>query len=616
MGDHIPSRRSFLSVIAAAGVTAGATIPAIAMPGADAELVELAARHARLSQETACAFEHQCKCEDTAILLLPPEPEAIRRAADDHMLLEYPWRKHKDHKTSPDKYTEREFEELRERPRKRLVILDFDPVTGQTWPEGTAPAHIRDALQKGVPWPEAEARAQEIVSAYEAYNRACDAVYERSDGGGIRGSAMTVAIGAAAVKEVLQRYGGEFAASVRATLNSGIEAGLKAPHLDLEQQRSINRDVRPGARAPASSSGLDTICAADVQPRNVEFIWPARLARGKHTCIAGEGGLGKSQLCCSTAAIVSTGGLWPSNEGRAPVGNVIILSAEDGLNDVLVPRLIAAGADLKRIHVVRATVAEDGQRRRKFDLRTDIETLEAKIREIGDVALVIIDPVSSYMGELDSHNNTKLRAVLDPISELAERTSVAFVSVTHFNKGGAATGLKAMHRVMGGAAFTTAPRAAFAVIEDPDDPDRRLFLHLKNNLAPKPQGLAFRLEQRVVATDQKTGEEIVGSCIVWDSEPVSTTADEAMSHHRDASAKEDAVEFLRSVLAAAPIKVGEIEQQARDAGLLSEDQRLSQSKPFRSARKSLGIQPYQQKGERAAGWLWALPGSDATRCLP
>ena len=97
--------------------------------------------------------------------------------------------------------------------------------------------------------------------------------------------------------------------------------------------------------------------------------------------------------------------------------------------------------------------------------------------------LVWIDPVTSYMGKVDSHNNTALRGVLDPISEMADRTNVAFASVTHFTKGSADKGIKAMHRVMGGAAFTTAPRAAFAIIEDPDDLNRRLLLHLKNNLA-------------------------------------------------------------------------------------------------------------------------------------
>jgi putative DNA primase/helicase len=136
---------------------------------------------------------------------------------------------------------------------------------------------------------------------------------------------------------------------------------------------------------------------------------------------------------------------------------------------------MAAGADRPRVHVVKAIKSEDGKGERRFSLQEDLDELEKRIAEIGDVGLVWIDPVTSYMGKVDSHNNTALRGILDPISEMAERTNVAFASVTHFTKGSADKGIKAMHRVMGGAAFTTAPRAAFAIIEDPDDSNRRRF---------------------------------------------------------------------------------------------------------------------------------------------
>lgn len=169
-----------------------------------------------------------------------------------------------------------------------------------------------------------------------------------------------------------------------------------------------------------------------------------------------------------------------------------------------------------------------------------------------------------------------------------------------------------MNRVMGGAAFTTAPRAAFAVIQDADDPNRRLFLHLKNNLAPTPQGLAFRLEQQVVATD-KTGDDIIASRVVWDSEPVDMTAEDALSPPKGGPTETDeATDFLRNILADGPKPVNDIQKQARAASLLREDQPLGQSKPFRSARMALGIKPREIKGVRAGGWLWALPTSHST----
>jgi hypothetical protein len=119
-------------------------------------------------------------------------------------------------------------------------------------------------------------------------------------------------------------------------------------------------------------------------------------------------------------------------------------------------------------------------------------------------------------------------------------------------------------------------------------------------MARPPQGLAFRLLQRPI-------EGLVRpvSYIEWDPQPVTMTANEALgaADQGEPTAKEDAVGFLRAILAAGPVKVGDIETQARSACLLAEKLSISQSKPFRSARKALSIKPYQKAG----GWWWELP---------
>src|SRR6185369_1172095 len=261
------------------------------------------------------------------------------------------------------------------------------------------------------------------------------------------------------------------------------------PETDEERQA---REKERERRRREGSSRLLTVRADQVVPKNIDFVWPRRLAFGKHTCVAGVGGLGKSQLLYSIAATITRGDAWPENDGNAPRGSVILLNAEDGVDDMMVPRLIAAGADRKRVHIVKAVGAEGGPK--KFNILADLEKLEKKCRELGDVVLIGFDPVSSYLGgEIDSHRDTELRNALDPISQMAESSNVAIMSVTHFNKATSTVG--AMNRVMGGAGFVNAPRAAFAVMQDPEDGDRRLLLHLKNNLSPPAQGLRFHLEQ-------------------------------------------------------------------------------------------------------------------------
>jgi putative DNA primase/helicase len=339
-------------------------------------------------------------------------------------------------------------------------------------------------------------------------------------------------------------------------------------------------------------------CAAEIAPKRIDFTWAGRIARGKHTAIAGEPGDGKSQLSVYIAATVSRGGEWPCSEGRAPIGNVIILNAEDGADDTVVPRLIAAGADLNRIHIVSAV--SQGTVRRTFNLQGDLALLEQKITEIRDVALVIIDPISSYMGKTDSHKNAEVRGALEPLSEMAERLQVAILSITHFSKSGTGTNTKALHRFIGSIAFVGAPRAAFAVVEDTDNEGRMLFLHAKNNMARKPQGLSYRLVQRLVGDP---GEDIVASYVVWESEPVSISADEALratDTSGDRSAATEAEEFLREKLSEGPVSAKEGEEHARALGIAP--------RTLARARKKLGV--VAEKVGLKEGWIWRLPAED------
>lgn len=380
-----------------------------------------------------------------------------------------------------------------------------------------------------------------------------------------------------------------------------------ADGLDREAQRRDQQHYKGNGRSNRSTAELLSIRAGSITPEKIEWLWPGRLARGKHTCLAGEQGCGKSQLSIAIIAAVTTGGLWPCREGRSPIaGNVIILSAEDGATDTIVPRLMASGADRDRVHIIAAVCNSDGRGRRTFNMQTDIELLERKIAEIGDVALVVIDPVSSYLGKTDSHKNGEVRGVLEPLADMAERARVAVLSITHFSKPGSANTVKALHRIIGSVAFTAAPRVAFAVIEDAENPGRYLTLHAKNNLAPPPQGLAYRLEQAIVA------DGIVASRVAWETEPVTMTANQAMA--ADAAgvqankATDEAREFLQDILASGPVPQRDVKGAAEGAGLAWAS--------VRRAKDRLGVTAVRESvGTSGAGrWLWSLPIS--ARCSP
>ncbi|MBU0639064.1 MAG: AAA family ATPase, partial [Planctomycetes bacterium] len=255
-----------------------------------------------------------------------------------------------------------------------------------------------------------------------------------------------------------------------------------------------------------------TVRLADVQPELLRWLWPGCIALGKLTLLCGDPGLGKSFVTLDLAARVSSGTTWPDLPLLPnPAGSVVLLSAEDDLADTIRPRLDAAGADATRVVAIQAVrrILVTGQTQDDyFDLTEDLPALEAAIQQVSDCRLVIIDPLTAYLGKTDSHKNAEVRAVLARLFELAARHKVAVLAVTHLNK---ANTLPAIYRAMGSLAFVAAARAVWAVVRDEDDETgrRRLFVPVKNNLGADETGLAYALEP--------AGQT---ASVQWESDPV------------------------------------------------------------------------------------------------
>lgn len=338
---------------------------------------------------------------------------------------------------------------------------------------------------------------------------------------------------------------------------------------------------------------LDVVCMADIQPTSIEYLWPNWLAIGKVHVLAGEGGKGKTTLLHDWTARTSRGYQWPDGAAGGSPGGVLILASEDDVEDTIAPRLLAAGADMTRVFVIRS-VSDENQRRRGFNLQADLEKLEAEIKARDNIRLVIFDPISSYLGRIDSHNNSDVRSVLDPLGEFASRMRVAVVCNNHFSKGGGG----ANSRIIGSVAFVNQARAAFIVTPDEQDETRMLLIPSKMNIAPLNHGLAYRIEGCLIDHGVIS---ISTSRIMYESAPITITANEALAAlngNDDAkSAKAEAIDFLLGALKAGAVSAKDIKRDASEAGI--------SPKSLRSAREALGIKP--EKAGFDDGWVWYLP---------
>lgn len=359
--------------------------------------------------------------------------------------------------------------------------------------------------------------------------------------------------------------------------------------LDAKKDRILNAEENVGWSS--RSAELIFRKCSDIEAKPIHWLWPGRIARGKLTMIAGNPGLGKSQLTVDIAAIVSTGGQWPVDHALCESGNVLILSAEDGAEDTLRPRLEAAEANLDKIFIIDAVKesSKEGVKHRSFNLKVDIERLAQVLEKTTNVAAIFIDPLTSYLGEVDSHKTADVRALLSPLSKLAEKYNTAIICVSHLNKGGST---EALMRVTGSLGFVAAARAAYVVTGDKDDKRKRLLLPLKNNLGNDETGFAFNVEPCCL------GNGIPTSRIRWLSEIVTITANEAVAAQselpKSKNTREEEKEFLREMLVEGPKSAEDIKRNAAEAGY--------SWRTIERAKKDLEIKPIRIDGH----WVWPL----------
>lgn len=327
------------------------------------------------------------------------------------------------------------------------------------------------------------------------------------------------------------------------------------------------------ATTESITDGLTIIDLADVEEQEVEWLWASRLARGKLSLFLGDPESGKSFVSLNLAARISRGKSLPHSDETTQVGDVLLLSSEDGVADTIKPRFMAQGGDPEHIHVIQGRA--DGS---LFSLDSDIPLLEKALAKYPDTRLIIIDPLNAYLGgKVDSHRDADVRRILSPLTDFADRTGIAVVGITHMGKD---KNRAAIHRALGSIGFIAAARAAWVFVRDREDTDRVLFLQVKNNLAKDPGGLAFR---------------IVDGVVQWENELVDTTANDALSS--TAMPRKQAKEWLEEVLSDGPMKSKDIYELADKKGI--------SARTLKRAKNELGV----TARKAVSHWEWELPES-------
>jgi putative DNA primase/helicase len=333
---------------------------------------------------------------------------------------------------------------------------------------------------------------------------------------------------------------------------------------DEDNIRNFNAEKakREKEKAKASGGGLNIVCMDDVEAKEIAWLWPQRIALGKLALLVGNPDDNKSTLTLWIAAMISTGGKLPCNEGILPLGDVLILSAEDDAADTIKPRLEAAGADCRRVHLIKSVNPSQGKAERSFNLATDIGRLEQAIQGNRNIKAVLVDPVSAYMGKvgkIDTYRDSDVRGTLMPLTDMAAKYGVAIIGIAHLNK---SSDTRVLMRVLASIAFTATARSTYLLIRDPDDDDCRLFLKGKNNLGNIKTGLACRIvERRAITISTKH------PVIEWKNEVVKMTADEVLARRKDGRGSEQleaAKRMLTKLLADGPVLASEIKERCRD----------------------------------------------------
>jgi len=359
------------------------------------------------------------------------------------------------------------------------------------------------------------------------------------------------------------------------------------------------------AKEAAGPEELEVIRADQVKLEKIDWLWPGRYALDKLGLLAGMPDRGKGLIFSDIISRVTRGATWPCKEGHGPLGDCILIQHEDDPGDTVVPRLIAAGADLQRVHILTMVKKVTGPTKRIFSL-ADLPMLCELLERLEDPQFVGIDPLGSYTGKINAAAGNEVRSTLIPLVEMLKRFHVSGVGILHFNKKVDVD--NPVLRVADSIAFTAVARHTFVVTDDPEN-ERHLLIKGKNNLAPDSKALSYHIETSHGGHDHRDGREIMAPRVAWGHEYVDISAVQAMQADSGGGSarnpRKEAKDFILRMVVVGGTLVAEIEEAAEGEGI--------SKRTLHNAKRDLKI--ISKKDGLTGGWRWYLP-DDAPKEQP
>ena len=306
-----------------------------------------------------------------------------------------------------------------------------------------------------------------------------------------------------------------------------------------------------------------------IVPRPLHWLWRPRIPAGRLSLLVGHPDRGKTVILCTCAAHVSHALPWPDG-ALCPVGDVILLEAEDSLDETIVPRLMAAGADLSRILT--------------YSARTLVQ-LPDMVQELHP-RLVLLSPLNTYLPKLNTWNDQDVRKELQPLADLAAHTGTAILGVMHPPKTKHALPI---HVIAGSVAFGAVARSVLTAERGHDG--LYLLEAIKQNLAHTIPPIGYRI--RPWADNPDVAQ------LVWECVP------ETLSFappDDEQSALTEACEFVKMAL-----KYGMVTSRHLKAGA---DREGIAWRTIMRARKVLRVRASQICKGGKSSWELRLPRSN------